>query len=54
MQQLFIILLFTAAIAYLARLVYGHFTADRGCTKGCGACSTVDLKKIQEQIKEKA
>lgn len=54
MQQLLIILLFTVAIAYLARLVYRHFKAGQGCAKGCGACSTIDLKKIQEQIQEKA
>ncbi|WKN42501.1 hypothetical protein [Tunicatimonas pelagia] len=54
MQGLLIILLFTLATIYLARLVYRHFKTDQGCSSGCGACSTIDLKKIQKQIQEKA
>ncbi|MEM8966832.1 MAG: FeoB-associated Cys-rich membrane protein [Bacteroidota bacterium] len=54
MQHLLIIFLFILALGYLARLIYQHFQADKGCTKGCGSCSTIDLEKIQKQISEKA
>ncbi len=51
MQEIIVILIFAAAVAYLGRLLYRNFTSDAGCPSGCGSCSTVDFKKIEQQIK---
>jgi hypothetical protein len=53
MQEIIVILIFIAAAAYLGRLVYRNFTADSGCPKGCGSCSTIDFKKIEQQMRER-
>ena len=54
-QQLIIFLIFIAAAAYVARLVYKSFSNKGGCAKGCGsACSSIDFDKINAQIKAKA
>ena len=49
-QSIIIILLFLAAVGYLIRLVYLHFSGDKSCPKGCGACSAVDIDKIKKQL----
>ncbi len=52
-QEIIVILIFIAALVYLGRLVYHSFTTDAGCPKGCGSCSAVDFKKIEQQIRER-
>ncbi|MGV3541330.1 MAG: FeoB-associated Cys-rich membrane protein [Rufibacter sp.] len=51
-QELIIFLVFAVAAAYLLRMGYkSFFSKDAGCAKGCGgACSTIDLKKIEREI----
>ena len=53
LQEILVILIFITALAYLGRLLYRNFTTDSGCPKGCGSCSTIDFKKIEQQIEEK-
>jgi hypothetical protein len=52
-QELIIFLVFALAAGYMLRLGYtSFFSKDTGCAKGCGsACSTIDLKKIEEQMR---
>lgn len=52
-QEIIVVLIFIAALVYLGRLVYRSFTTDAGCPKGCGSCSAVDFKKIEQQIRER-
>ena len=52
-QEIIVILIFIAALVYLGRLVYRSFTTDAGCPKGCGSCSAVDFRKIEQQIRER-
>lgn len=52
-QEIIVILIFAVALAYLGRLLYRNFTTDAGCPKGCGSCSTVDVEKIKQQIRER-
>jgi hypothetical protein len=50
-QQLIIFLVFILAAVYVARLVYKSFSSKSGgCAKGCGACSTIDFDKINQQL----
>ncbi|MBW7467148.1 hypothetical protein ABID22_001242 [Pontibacter aydingkolensis] len=50
-QELIILLVFLAAAFYMGRLIYRSFAAKSGCVKGCGtACSTIDFKKIQQDL----
>ena len=52
-QEIMVTLIFIVAIVYLGRLVYRNFTADSGCPKGCGSCSTIDFRKIEQEIRER-
>jgi hypothetical protein len=52
-QQLIIFLLFSAAAAYLLRMIYKAFTSRTVCDTGCGKCGAVDIAKIEQQLKEK-
>ena len=52
-QEIVVALIFIAALVYLGRLVYRSFTAKSGCPTGCGSCSAVDFKKIEQQIRER-
>lgn len=53
-QHIIIFLVFLAAAAYVARLLYRAFSgSNSGCAKGCGSCSTIDLKKIEADIKRR-
>jgi hypothetical protein len=54
MQQVLIILFFSIAVLYIARLVYRSFQAKSACSSGCGKCNAVDFNKIEEQIKAKS
>lgn len=49
-QHIIILLVFLVAVGYMARMVYRSFAAKSGCAKGCGACSTIDFKKIQQDL----
>lgn len=49
-QTIILIILFLGAIAYLARLIYQHFSNDTSCPKGCGSCSAVDVEKIKKDL----
>lgn len=54
-QELIILIVFIAAAFYMGRLVYRSFAAKSGCAKGCGsACSSIDFKKIQQDLDRKA
>ncbi len=52
-QNILIILLFVASIAYLGRLVYRAFRSSGECASGCGKCGAVDFGKIEQQLKDK-
>ena len=53
-QQILVILIFLAAVGYLARMLYKSFQAkSTGCATGCGKCGAVDFEKIEAQIKSK-
>ncbi|MEO5980249.1 MAG: FeoB-associated Cys-rich membrane protein [Chryseolinea sp.] len=52
-QQILVVLLFAAALAYLGRLLYKSLYAKSGCATGCGKCGAVDFDKIEAQIKSK-
>ncbi|WP_276498436.1 FeoB-associated Cys-rich membrane protein [Pontibacter litorisediminis] len=51
-QQVLILLVFVAAVAYMLRMLYQAFSAKSGCAKSCGACSTIDFKKIQQDLEK--
>ena len=53
-QQIFILLLFIAAVAYMGRLVYRSFTMKGNCVSGCSGCATIDFNKIQKDLEKKA
>ncbi|MBA9075885.1 MULTISPECIES: FeoB-associated Cys-rich membrane protein [Rufibacter] len=54
-QEIIIFLIFAVAAGYLLRMGYKSFFAkEAGCAKGCGgACSAIDLKKIEREIQAK-
>lgn len=53
-QHIIIFLVFLAAAAYVIRLLYSMFTSSSsGCPKGCGSCSSIDIKKIEADIKRR-
>jgi hypothetical protein len=52
-QQLIVIAIFIAALAYVGRLIYKSFQAKSACDSGCAKCSAVDFNKIEKQLKEK-
>ncbi|CAM3393584.1 FeoB-associated Cys-rich membrane protein [Pontibacter korlensis] len=51
-QQIIILLIFLVAVAYMLRMFYQTFSAKSGCAKSCGACSTIDFKKIQKDLEK--
>lgn len=56
-QEILILVIFLAAAVYVGRMLYRSFSLKGGgCSKGCGgACSTIDFKKIQQDLeKQKA
>ena len=52
-QEIIILLVFIAAALYMGRMLYSSFAAKSGCAKSCVACSTIDFKKIQEDLEKK-
>jgi hypothetical protein len=56
-QELIILLLFVVAAGYVGRMVYQSFfakRAEKGCAKGCGSCSAMDVAKIEKQAHSSA
>ncbi|NEM96406.1 FeoB-associated Cys-rich membrane protein [Pontibacter burrus] len=50
-QQIIILLLFVAAVAYIAHILYRtFFVKTDGCAKSCGACGGIDFKKIEQEM----
>jgi hypothetical protein len=37
-QEVLVILLFTIALSYIARVVYKNLQSKNGCSSGCGKC----------------
>ncbi|MDQ2656265.1 MAG: FeoB-associated Cys-rich membrane protein [Bacteroidota bacterium] len=52
-QNLIILLLFLAAIAYLGYVIYQNFRMRSGCPSGCGSCG-IDFDKIRRELAKKA
>ncbi|MBF9253061.1 FeoB-associated Cys-rich membrane protein [Pontibacter sp. 172403-2] len=52
-QQIIILLVFIAALAYIGRMLYRNFTVKGGCASGCSGCSAIDFKKIQKDLEKK-
>ncbi|MFN8355509.1 MAG: FeoB-associated Cys-rich membrane protein [Spirosomataceae bacterium] len=54
-ENLVITLLFAGALAYLGRLFWKQFFAktQAGCAKGCGSCSAIDARKIEQALEAK-
>lgn len=52
MQTFLIAVLFLLSLAYLIRLAYRNFSQKGQCNNGC-SCSSVDLKKIEEELSQK-
>ncbi|MFD2161829.1 FeoB-associated Cys-rich membrane protein [Paradesertivirga mongoliensis] len=48
-QEILLVLIFTAALFYIGRIVYRNLKSDKGCSSGCGKCgidfSETGLKK---------
>ncbi len=52
-QEIIIALIFLAALAYIGKIIYRSFKPKNGvCDKGCGSCSAIDFKKLEQQIKK--
>ena len=53
-QQIIILLLFIAALAYIIRMLYRTFSSQAdGCAKSCGACGGIDFKKIEQEMERR-
>ena len=55
-QNLLIALLFLAASFYVVRIFWRAFftKSAAGCAKGCGACGTLDVDRLQRTIEARA
>jgi hypothetical protein len=51
-QLILVFLLFSAAVIYVARMIYRNFTRKTGCASGCGKCA-VDFSKLEQQLQQK-
>ncbi len=52
-QEIIVALVFLAALAYIGKIIYRSFKPKNGvCDKGCGSCSAIDFKKLEQQIKK--
>jgi hypothetical protein len=51
METLWIILIFSAALFYLGRMVYLQFWGKNSsaCTKGCGSCQSLSSNLEQKE-----
>jgi len=53
-QQILIGIIFLAAVAYVIRLIVKSFQAKSGCATSCGKCGSIDVDKIEKQIRARA
>lgn len=53
-QNIIIFVVFLAAAAYMVHMLYTTFSnKGSGCPKGCGSCSSIDIKKIETEMKRR-
>ena len=53
MQEILILLIFLAAVAYLGRMFWRQAKSkEPNCAKGCGGCSTINPEQLEKQIRE--
>jgi hypothetical protein len=52
-QQLIILLIFSAAVFYLGYTIYKNFSAKEGDCGGTCGCSKADLEKIEKELLKK-
>jgi hypothetical protein len=50
-QEVFIVILFFAALSYVGYLIYKNFQA-KSCASGCGSCG-IDFSKIEKELQKK-
>jgi len=53
-QQILIGIIFLAAVAYVLKLIVKSFQAKSGCATNCGKCGSIDVDKIEQQIRAKS
>jgi hypothetical protein len=54
LEQISIAIIFVISVVYLINLVRKNFSPKTsGCASGCGACNTIDFKKIEAEIAKK-
>lgn len=53
MQEIIIVFLFLAAIAYLAFSFKKDFNKENACSSNCGACNSIDLEKAAREIEQR-
>ena len=52
-QEIIVALLFVVALIFVGRRLYKSVT-EKNCSKGCGACSSIDFSKIDtRELEEK-
>jgi hypothetical protein len=54
-QDIIVIVLFMAALAYVGRLIWRQFSVKdaAGCAKGCAGCNVIDVDKIEAGIRQR-
>jgi hypothetical protein len=53
MQELAVLFFFLVALVMIGNSIYKTFNQKKGCAKGCGSCSAIDIAKIEGQISKK-
>jgi hypothetical protein len=53
MQELAVLFLFLVALVMIGHSFYKTFNQKKGCAKGCGSCSAIDITKIEAEISKK-
>jgi len=46
-QEILVMLIFVAAVFYIARIIYKNLKAKNACSSGCGKCG-VDFSNIKQ------
>ncbi len=54
LQQLIVFTLIIAASIYLFNRVKKSFTSKNSCENCAGGCTTIDINKIEKELKSKA
>ncbi|HEY0654949.1 MAG TPA: hypothetical protein VGD65_17545 [Chryseosolibacter sp.] len=54
-QSVIVIVAFSLAVIYVARLVFKSFAKTNAgeCASGCGKCGAVDFAKLEQELKQK-